>query len=218
MRLRIRPYLSAKAVVPLLYILLLFVLLGCGNNDKAMPPEAGGTALSSFNDLDFSAIQSGDIILKRGKGSLSNMIVKKLAEKVPLSHCGILIRDKDSLYVIHSVAKELTGIDGVQRVDFDTFLKDCVKGCLYVVRYRGDRDKQEQVAEMARNYLSRQVPFDYEINYQDSAKVNCSELVYQALLRSSGKDLFKRIKIQDKYPIAFNSLLDTARFEIIYKY
>ncbi len=70
-----------------------------------------------------SEVRSGDLVVKRGRGHLSNMIVKTLDEEVPLSHCGIVSRTNDSIYIIHSVAKELTGIDGVQIIKYEEFIK-----------------------------------------------------------------------------------------------
>lgn len=201
-----------------LLVVMIFLLAGCSQERPEEIHTFKHDKANPFRGLDFSAIQSGDIILKRGKGNISRMIVEKLAEPVPISHCGILVRDNDSVYIIHSVAKELTGIDGVQRVGFDVFMRDCLKNYLYVVRPKSDSVKRERIAVIAGEFLSRKATFDYELNYKDSSRVNCSELVYWALLRSTGSDLFKRIKMGDQYPLAFNSLLDTCHFDVIYRY
>ena len=65
--------------------------------------------------FDYSILEEGDIILKRGIGQVSTLMIKYLDEKIPLSHCGIIIKEDTSHFVIHSIAKEYTG---------DTFLKE----------------------------------------------------------------------------------------------
>lgn len=186
----------------------------CSNNGN----EETRAESRAFSGCDFSGIQTGDIIVKQGRGPVSRMIYSNLKEPIPLSHCGVLISEGDSVYIIHSVAEELTGVDGVQHERFNTFLDDCTKGYLYIVRYKGSDHQREVIGTTAKAFLTRHVVFDYEINYDDSSRVNCSELIYWGLKNASGKDLMTRIKVKDKYPLGFNSLLDTANFRIVYKY
>jgi len=193
------------------------VLLFCCSDSSEIKPTVT-TKENPFSALDFSKLESGDIVLKQGKGAVSAMIVKKLAEKTPLSHCGIVCKNRDSIYIIHSVAKELTGIDGVQSLEFKKFTEDCEQSYLYIVRVKEDAQIRKKVSVTAENYLTRRVPFDYQINYTDSDKVNCSELVYWSLLNASGKDFFERVNVKDQKVLAFNSLLDSSNFEVIYHY
>jgi len=176
------------------------------------------TKLDPFKDLDFSKLKNGDIVVKKGKGALSFMIVNKLKEKVPLSHCGVVCKNQDSVYIIHSVAKELTGVDGVQSIEFKKFTEDCMKELLYIVRLKKDESVRENVYLTAKNYLSRAVPFDYKIDNNDSLKVSCSELVYWSIFNATGQDLFARVSVENQPVLAFNSLLDSTNFEIIYHY
>lgn len=163
------------------------------------------------------SIQNGDFVVKQGIGLLSRSIVRKLHERVPFSHCGIVYKQGDSLAIVHAVAKELTGKDGVQTMSVDEFLSDCLSGYLYVVRIK-DRSVAKQVPAIAASYLSKQTPFDYTIDYEDTSKVNCSEFVYQVCKQAGKKHYFSTIKIENKEVLAFNSLIDSANFDIIYHY
>src|SRR5690606_22034295 len=98
------------------------------------------------------------------------------------------------------------------------FTEDCEQRYLYIVRVKKDEQTRKNIAVTASNYLARNVPFDYQINYSDSDKVNCSELVYWSLLNASGKDFFDRVNVKDQKVLAFNSLLDSTNFEVIYHY
>jgi hypothetical protein len=196
---------------PLFLICALVLFAECGDHSNAAI-KAGGSA-QSWGDL--SQLRSGDIIVKRGKGLVSKKITSTLSEPIPLSHCGVIVREGDSLHVIHSLAKEITGIDGVQKMPMPLFLDDCIKGYVYVVRYSKE-DRQDAIAASAGEFLRRQVPFDYQLNNKDAASVTCSELVYWNLKEATGKDCLDKLVIDNREVFAFNSLLDTRNFKTIY--
>lgn len=82
---------------------------------------------------DFTGLETGDIILKRGFGKVSNLITHYMNEKIPISHCGIIVCAKDSTYIVHSVAKSYARRDGVQTILLNDFLKDCQANYFYIV-------------------------------------------------------------------------------------
>lgn len=146
------------------------------------------------------------------------MIAKKLNEKVPLSHCGIILEEGGNKYIIHSVAEELTGIDGVQKTGMIDFTADCVKDLLYIVRLKKDKKVREKIAMQAELFMKSSIPFDYELNFGDASRLNCSELVYHSLIYATGVDYFEKIALENQVALSFNSLLDTNRFEMVYHY
>lgn len=197
--------------------ILLLLLISCGEKKQVVTTPSSASE-NFFIDRDFSKIENGDIILKHGKGSLSNMIAKKLNEKIPFSHCGILVRQNEYIYIIHSLAKEVSGIDGVQKVGFERFTQDCLPNSMYIVRYKGDTLVRNKIADNAWKLLNNSIPFDYDLNYTDPSRMNCSEMVYHIMLNTTGRDLFEKILINNKMAFSFNSLLDSSDFEIIYNY
>lgn len=191
---------------------VLGVMAGC-SGDKIGQPEKTGPGV-----YDFSMLKGGDIIVKKGKGMLSQRIADHLHEPIPFSHCGIVASGPDSLYIIHSVARELTGIDGVQTVGFQQFMKDVVRGHFYVVRLKDTTVAASSLDAAAKRYAARKVPFDYSLDQKDSTAMNCSEMVYWVLKNTTGRDYFSRITVNKSQALAFNSLLDTANFEIVCRY
>ena len=202
---------TARALSVFLFFLIFFSACVEKNNETAKAQKIQ-SPLPPLSEL-----REGDIVVKKGRGLLSHSIANKLSEKVPLSHCGLVFKQGDSICILHAVAKELTGKDGVQTVNLEDFYADCEEGLLYVVRIKNTA-VQKHIIPVAVNYLKQKTPFDYTINYKDSSKVNCSEFVYQVLKRAGSPNCFSTIAVENKQILAFNSLLDSTNFTIIYHY
>lgn len=188
-------------------LLISFVLISCNNKSSK----------KKLITLNPDTLQSGDIILKRGKGVVSNIIVQLLKEKIPISHCGIISCSKDSTYIIHSIASELSEKDGLQTILLSDFLKDYQENTLFVIRHKSDINNRLQIEQNAQNYLANKIPFDYKFDILNKDEIYCSELVYHVLMDTYGQFFFKKEIIQNNELLMFNSLInDTVNFEHIY--
>lgn len=121
-----------------------------------------------------SLLRSGDIILRKGEGWLSEIVVRHLADTLDISHCGIVIKKDSNLLVIHSLSKEVSDTDGVQCCPLDRFTAESRKGSVIVVRYRND--PHNYMASEALYYLQACKPFDRHFNLGDTSAFFCSEL------------------------------------------
>jgi hypothetical protein len=164
-------------------------------------------------------LEPGDILLKQGKGRVSKMIIEYLKEDQPFSHCGIIYKntENDTPFIIHSVAKELSGRDGVQTISLQDFINDTRAGTLWVVRKKTDIKKRIELAEKANHFLQNKVTFDYDFDHLDSNKIYCTELAFLCLNHIDSLIKFNTVTREEKTVLAFKSLIDTAMFEIIVK-
>lgn len=163
-------------------------------------------------------MQTGDIVLKRGFGKVSKMITQAFNEKVPISHCGIIISSNDSSFIVHSVAEGLSKIDGVQTILFKNFLNDCQNNYFYIVRKKTSKNKLEDFAAKALEYSQQHIPFDHEAENNRKNKMSCTELIYWCQLETFGSSDLTTTNIAGKELFVFNGLLDTSKYEIICHY
>lgn len=117
---------------------------------------------------DIYHYQDGDIILRKGRGVISGIIASSIKDSLPYSHCGIVVKEKQQWKVIHSVARELSNVDGVQQCSLDDFIAESDDSCFMVVRCRID-NAGLLIASAAKDYLKRKIPFDYQFNMADSS-------------------------------------------------
>lgn len=169
-----------------------------------------------WNLEEFSKnVQDGDIILKMGYGPVSRIISKQLNEKQELSHCAIVYKKDSSEFIIHSVSREISENDGVQKASFDDFYKDIKPNSLFVLRHKSNQQERSKISNFGFIYLKKLTPFDDDFNNGDSSKLYCSELVSLALFNSYKKNYFKTKRIGVANVYTFSSILESSDFVIV---
>ena len=165
---------------------LLFLLVSCDS-----PAQTAGSRMYSTDSL-----QSGDIILRRSYGLISDIIVMNLNDTLDVSHCGIIIKEPDSsCKVIHSLSKKVSNADGVQICGLEQFMADSKTETVRVFRFLSD--SQGEIAAQALRYLKQKTPFDESFDATDSTALYCSELPVQSIRNafkidvSSGEKMLK---------------------------
>lgn len=144
-----------------------------------------GSCTSPANTTDLhlyntDSIQSGDIILRKSYGLISDIIVMELNDTLDVSHCGIIIKEPDSsCKVIHSLSKKVSDTDGVQICGLERFMADSKIETVRVFRFRNDTEGK--IAAQALRYLKQKVPFDETFDATDSTSLYCSELPIQSI-------------------------------------
>lgn len=135
------------------------------------------------------SLQRGDIVLRRGYGMVSDLIVARLKDSVDLSHCGILSIDSTGSYkVIHSLSKSVSKFDGMQVCSLQEFVQDARPESLRAVRHKEIEGRLIEAQALA--YLKQGIPFDHAFNINDSSAFYCSELPIHIIYNLSGTRLF----------------------------
>ncbi len=160
-------------------------------------------------------IHNGDIVLRYGHGLVSDYIVKTFNEEFPVSHCGIIVKKSGNLYVIHSESSSFLSKEGIQIQDFDSFTDAGHKNSIIIVRYnKCDTSEYNKITDFAEYYLSKDIPFDYGFNPDDTATMFCSEIIWHVFKDAFGKDIFLNDENETDFN-QFENFYDTARFDII---
>ena len=167
---------------------------------------------------EINLIRNGDIILRHGYGMASDIIVKTLDEKYDISHCAIICKDSNHINVIHSVSQSLSDFDGVQTQSLSRFINDSKENSIIVVRFKNPKHSDNSlIADRAKYYLSKKIPFDNDFNIKDSTHLFCTELIWRTIKDEYKVDLFED-QLNDKNrknQYKFHTFWDTTQFEII---
>ncbi len=169
---------------------------------------------------EIGLIESGDIILRRGYGFISDMIVSRLNERASISHCGIVERTDSTFKVIHAVSQSLSDFDGVQSQNFWRFVNESKERSIIIVRYRYRKGQTRfQVTDRVNQFLARKIPFDYKFDIHDTTKFYCTELIWRVFLDEFNVDIFE--KKHGKAGLEFHKFdifLDTTYFNIVWSH
>lgn len=197
-----------RIVVNKFFIILFFAVLSlfsCSDSTQYVVPP-----VDKLTESEKEQLCDGDVILRRGSGFVSGFIVSSFGETYPISHCGIVCREGDSIYVIHSISKELAETSGVQSCSIDDFVGIALPNSVIVTRLKYGNN--HLIADEACKYLEKKVGFDYGFNSKDSSELFCSELIRDAIRNVYHINLFK----DDSHAnVGFKSFYDTAYFYVI---
>ncbi|MEX2597064.1 MAG: YiiX/YebB-like N1pC/P60 family cysteine hydrolase [Salibacteraceae bacterium] len=194
---------------PVFFLIMIALALSSCQSPDNKPAVSRG---ENMDDYDFSTLENGDIVLKAGHGMISQFIIKALDEPIPISHVALIAKEDDSLYVIHSVARQVSGVDGVQTMSFYEFLKDTKKGSLFVLRHKASKQLRDSLIARAKYYLDQRVPFDHRYDLNDQKEMYCTEFVYSALKDVFGKGYFKNTALPQQEVLNFNPILSDSNF------
>lgn len=138
--------------------------------------------------IESAGLRDGDVVFRRGVGLISNSVLA-LDEKASYSHVGIVLRDGDSVFVIHAEPKTDTGLGYVVREPITEFLSEPKASAAAVYRVRPELTQSApRASRAAMKYAIRSVPFDDRFDANTSSAVYCTELVWRAY-REAGQDL-----------------------------
>ncbi|MBU45585.1 MAG: hypothetical protein CMN76_20420 [Spirochaetaceae bacterium] len=179
--------------------------------------RADDAHISSLRDVKFDpeSLQHGDLVFRNGNSFMSDRIVALSPEGVELSHVGILVRERDRLYVVHIIGDHFANY--VRKESLKSFLDNSMPDHFCVTRYNGNRDTRNAIAETALTYFKQKRGFDYDMTLESPDELFCTELAWRAILDTTGKDISPaRVPWRGKLLIGFLPFFRTPHFEPVH--
>lgn len=187
-----------KIKIVFLSWLFSFMLTSCRLPDKK------SELLPVLSSTDLSVIENGDFILRKGQGIVSSLIIDYLNDSTGFSHIGVLIKENDFIYVIHSIGIEFSNKEGVQQCTLGDFVSEAKCGEIIIVRNK--KSSNAEIADVAKEYLAKNIPFDRSFDFNDTTAFSCLELPYHILERLGGN--YKEL-------VNFRAFTDSSLYEVI---
>lgn len=158
----------------ILSALVLISLLGCNKSKETdhVPP----------NKISSQKLSNVLLVCRAGNGFFSNYFKKYASKEQRYSHIGIISIEKDTAYVYHSEASELTGVGRVKRESLNAFLEDVEVFDFFEFDY-SDSIKYE-ILKTVKNYERIKTPFDLDFNSFNDNELYCTELIATSVNKS----------------------------------
>lgn len=137
-------------------------------------------------DSCIQLLQSGDLVVRRGDDMTSYMLSKLNHTDRRYSHCGIVVVEKGTPYVYHSIGGE-DNPDQVIRKDKAKYWFSPANNLAFAT-YRYDMPDSVKVRMLnsAAAYYTAKKMFDMEFDLETDNRLYCSEMVYKAILTATG--------------------------------
>ncbi|HEC29515.1 MAG TPA: hypothetical protein ENI65_08015 [Gammaproteobacteria bacterium] len=148
-----------------------------------------GQAQAVGQSLRLTGVQNGDLILRRGKGMMSDIAASFSISDRRFSHVGIAVMKNRKAYVVHSIQDDDKGYNGVVREPLSDFLGDVSDWAVY--RLKLDRQQQNKLARTASRYAHQHIAFDTRFDLDSSNVMYCTELVWRASAEVSQPNLIQ---------------------------
>lgn len=172
---------------PLIAILLILLFISC---DIERKPREENDHSTQLTQEQLSLLQPGDIILRRGDGSLSTQIIKMMKEDNNISHCGIVVKDNGAWKVVHSLGGPTAAKDGVQMEPLQDFVRKTIDKTVYIARPTFSDSLEYLIPYHAKKYESMNIPFDYYFNIESDSSFGCTEFIYKVFKDITDNEIF----------------------------
>lgn len=172
----------------------------------------------SLTPRELSLLQDGDILLRKGFGSISEFIADFLNEKYPVTHCGLVLNSKeDSIQILHTISNET--INNIHIESLQQYAKQSAKGSLVLIRLKCSLEKKEAILQAATLLLKQKIPFDMGFNDQDNQSLYCIELLRNIFLDVFEQDLLpKRTHRNTIDVLSMDNFFNPLYFEVLFNH
>ena len=200
----------------ILFALGMLLLSSCGNDSAEEEGNKYVHVPPALPAEVFDRLQEGDCIMRKGNGPLSYHLMNSTKEEY--SHCGIIVREDDQWQVIHTLGGSVNEdeTDGMQMCSVEEFVKYAADSMLYICRPIFKDSVGHAIADRARFYLDKHVPFDHAFSMYSEDEFFCSELLFYIFKDVNGSNVFEIKKKHKSYMLMFSTFFDESKFEPVF--
>lgn len=169
-----------------------------------------------YKALDQSLLKDGDVILRKGRSLVSDLIAATFKHSKGMSHCGIVIREGEDLFVIHTISGHISPQEGIRKTPLQDFIVEAAQQKVIILRSQKHID-EEQIKDHCLALYAKRIAFDYDFDATNADKLYCSELVRDIFREAVGEDFFSYTDHYGLSVIDFVTFFDTRYFAAVFQ-
>ncbi|MDQ3049490.1 MAG: hypothetical protein M3Q95_01250 [Bacteroidota bacterium] len=172
----------------MLYLKIITILFFAGllHQQETAPVKRAGTNLFANNG---DALCNGDIVMRNGKGIISEMFRKTSKRDQQFSHAGIIEIRNNKVYVVHVIGDPAITGSHLKTETVEAFCNSNNNNGYAIYRYNFFSGKEKAVSGYLTRLKTSPVKFDEDFDLHSDSALYCSELIYKFCLESSGYHL-----------------------------
>jgi hypothetical protein len=150
-------------------------------------------------------LHSGDMVLRSGKGFISDMFRKFNQSGAPWSHAGILIWENSEWQVYHIMGDAGDSLSRIRKEPLRSFCNSHSNNGYAIYRNSGIVQNETVIKSYLDSLSDIAVRFDHHFNLKDDGFMYCTELVYKTMLRA-GFDNIPLSQLEGENYVAIDNL------------
>ena len=135
---------------------------------------------------DIKLLKTGDLILRHGRGFISNAFMSLSFKEKKYSHCGIVHIENGNVYVYHAIGGEENTSNKMRKDLLKDFCDPQHVHSFGIYRYDLNDAQLKQYDSLATDYYHKGLQFDTKLDLTTDDVMYCSELIYKTLQKITG--------------------------------
>jgi hypothetical protein len=176
---------------------LFIFLAGCASNNTEPVLFSQTAVYRQQIDSVKQLARNGDLVFRNGIDDVSRAARSMNRFDTSYSHCGILFRENDSLFVYHAIGGHYNPSQKLRRDPIDSFVFPPESDRLAIYRYELDIDQTDSLRKVVTAHYSNGLKFDLYFDFLSDEKMYCSEFVFKCLNQSLSGSLSSIIQARE---------------------
>ncbi|MEO5570258.1 MAG: YiiX/YebB-like N1pC/P60 family cysteine hydrolase [Bacteroidia bacterium] len=167
---------------------------------KSLSRNAAVTSSKERNvipELTKCKFQNGDIILRSGKGFISDVFRQFSLHDKKYSHAGIISIEQNKIFVYHITGGKSNHENELKKELIDSFCNEKENTSFGVYRYDFTAVEKERMVTNMQTFSKKKIVFDSHFDLATDTAMYCTELVYKVVEAATGNRQFLRCTIVD---------------------
>lgn len=211
-----------RSIRPRFPDLLILILLGIslvGVGFAGQGPDRERTTFTHLSLPDRELLREGDIVLRRGKGVISESLRHFSLQDPSFSHAGILVREHDEWMVVHAIGGEDNPSDKLRKESLAAFCRSDLNSAMSVVRLELASAQRTRLVQIVEQMLKAGPYFDSDFDLASDDRLYCTEFVYKAVVAAAGDRKFLPLtRLAGREYVACDNLYLNEHARVIYSY
>lgn len=184
-------------------------------------PKSGEKTRKKWTEVPFdeNILRTGDLIVRHGKGFVSECMLKFNNCEEKYSHSGIIHREGNKVYVYNSIGGESRENNKMLMEALDKFVHPDIAFNFGIYRYDLDSVHITTLDSLLGSYYKTGLEFDLDFDMYSEEKMYCSEMIYKSMIFvSKDKNYLPLSRVDGKPYVAIDDLYLNSHCKHILEY
>lgn len=169
--------------------------------------------------LDYDSLRSGDLILRHGRGFISDLSATFSVQEAKYSHSGVLRKEGDEIFVYHAIGGEENQSNKMRKDPIELWCHPKAIFEFGIYRYDLNDSELMRYDSILTSWYEQGMEFDLDFDLTTEETMYCSEMIYRALiLATNDKNFLPLTEVLDKPYIAVDNLYLNPHCKLLFQY